>query len=32
MASAVHRIRRMATTVFKGDATLFADQTPEARA
>jgi hypothetical protein len=29
MASAVHRVRRMATTVFQGDADLFADPTHE---
>ena len=29
MASAVDRVRRMATDVFKGDAALFADQSGE---
>jgi hypothetical protein len=30
MASAVDRVRRMATTVFRGDAALFADSTHDA--
>lgn len=30
MASAVGRVRRMAMTVFKGDAALFADGAPSA--
>ncbi len=29
MASAIGRLRRMATTVFEGDAALFADPAPE---
>jgi hypothetical protein len=29
MASAVERVRRMATTVFQGDAALFANGSPE---
>jgi hypothetical protein len=29
MASAIGRVRRMATTVFEGDAALFADRSPE---
>jgi hypothetical protein len=29
MASAVDRVRRMATNVFKGDAALFADRSGE---
>ena len=30
MASAIERVRRMATTVFQGDAALFADGSDEA--
>lgn len=30
MASAIERVRRMATTVFQGDAALFADGSSEA--
>jgi hypothetical protein len=31
MASAVERVRRMAATVFSGDAALFDDETDEAK-